>query len=48
MAPMEMRLVLSTFVAKRQIVAGEPAGPDVRYGTLVGPPEGLTIRFESL
>lgn len=46
MAPMEMRLVLATVVSRWRIAPDDPAWADVRYGTLVGPPEGLRIRFE--
>jgi cytochrome P450 len=47
LAPMEMALVLETVVSRWRIEEQDPGGPDVRYGTLVGPPQGLRIRFDA-
>lgn len=45
LAPMSMQIVLALVVSRWQIAPGASGGADIRYGTLVGPPEGLTIRF---
>ena len=46
MAPMEMKLVLATILARGHVVLEDAGGAEVRYGTLVGPPEDLRIGFE--
>jgi cytochrome P450 family 110 len=48
LAPLEMKLVLATILSRWRIVLDGPVADDVRYGTLVGPPEGLEIGFEAL
>jgi len=49
LAPTEMKLVLATILSRWRLALAD-SGPadDVRYGTLVGPPEGLRIAIESL
>ena len=46
LAPMEMKLVLATVLERGRLVLEDPGGPDVRYGTMVGPDEELRIRFD--
>ncbi len=46
LAPLEMKLVLATILAHGRLVLEDPGGPDVRYGTMVGPDDSLRIRFE--
>ena len=46
LAPMEMKLVLATILSQGRLVLENNDGAEVRYGTLVGPPEDLTIGFE--
>jgi cytochrome P450 len=46
LAPMEMKLVLATILARGHVVLEDAGGAEVRYGTLVGPPEDLRIGFE--
>ena len=46
LAPMEMKLVLATILASRHLVLENAGGAEVRYGTLVGPPEDLRIGFD--
>ena len=41
-----MKLVLATILARGRLVLEDPGGPDVRYGTMVGPDEELRIRFD--
>lgn len=48
LAPMEMKLVLAAILSRGRIVLEDAGGPDVRYGTMVGPDETLRIRFEPL
>jgi cytochrome P450 family 110 len=48
LAPMEMKLVLATILSRGHIVLEDAGGAEVRYGTLVGPPEDLTIGFEPI
>ena len=48
LAPMEMKLVLATILSRWRIVLEDPGAADVRYGTMVGPPEELRIGFEPL
>jgi cytochrome P450 len=47
LAPLEMKLVLATAVSRWRLSPDDPGGADVRYGTLVGPPLGLKVRFEA-
>jgi cytochrome P450 len=46
LAPMEMKLVLATVLSRGRIILENAGGADVRYGTMVGPDESLTIAFE--
>jgi cytochrome P450 family 110 len=46
LAPMEMKLVLATILSRGRLVLEDAGGPDVRYGTMVGPSESLRIRFD--
>jgi cytochrome P450 family 110 len=48
LAPLEMKVVLATILSRWRIALDDPGAADVRYGTLVGPPEGVTIGFEEL
>ncbi len=48
LAPLEMKLVLAKILSRWRIGLDGPVADDVRYGTLVGPPVGLTIDFEPL
>ena len=48
LAPLEMKVVLATILARRKIILDDPPDDDVRYGTLVGPPVELKIDFEEL
>ncbi len=43
LAPMEMKLVLATILSRGRLVLEDAGGADVRYGTMVGPDEDLTI-----
>ncbi len=45
LAPMSMQIVLALVVSRWKLAPGAPGGAEIRYGTLVGPPEGLTIHF---
>jgi cytochrome P450 len=47
LAPLEMKQVLATIVARSRIYLDDPGVANVRYGTLVGPPGELKIGFEA-
>jgi cytochrome P450 len=48
LAPMEMKLVLGTILSRWRLRFEDEGRPDVRYGTLVGPPAELGIGIEAL
>jgi unspecific monooxygenase len=48
LAPMEMKLVLATILARGRLFLEDPGGPDVRYGTMVAPDDELRIGFNPL
>jgi hypothetical protein len=46
---MEMKLASATILSRwRLVIADRGPAEDVRYGTLVGPPEGLRIEIDDL
>jgi cytochrome P450 len=48
LAPMEMKLVLATVLARGRVSLEYAGGPDVRYGTMVAPDEELRMSLDAI